>query len=216
MKDVVLFDLDGTLTDPKEGITLSVQYALRTGGIDVDDPDSLCSFIGPPLKEQFMTYAGWDDAAATAAVERYRERFGAVGWRENRVYDGIPELLADLRASGRRLGVATSKPTVFAERILQHFGLRSYFECVCGSELDGRRTQKADVVAETLRRMQAVDTARVWMVGDRRHDAIGAAACHVDCVGVRYGYAAPGELESAGVFHIADTVADLREWLLTH
>lgn len=215
MYDIVSFDLDGTLTDPKEGITLSVQHALRTGGIDVSNPDELRCFIGPPLKEQFSAFVGWTEEESEAAVARYRERFAAVGWAENKVYDGIPELLEDLCAAGRTLAVATSKPQVFAERILRHFHLASYFSVICGSELSGNRTKKAEVIEETLRLLGNPDRARVVMVGDRRYDAEGAAACGLPCVGVRYGYAADGELEAAGAHPIVDTVEELRQYLLS-
>ena len=214
MRDILLFDLDGTLTDPKEGITLSVQYALVTGGIDAPDPDALCCFIGPPLKEQFMDYAGWNDQEGEAAVARYRERFGTVGWAKNKVYDGMHDLLAALREAGFTLAVATSKPFVYAEQILRHFGLLDYFHVAVGSELDGTRTDKAEVIEETLRQLGQPDRSRVLMIGDRRHDVEGAAKCGVPCVGVRYGFAAEGELEAAGACHVADSVEALRDYLL--
>ena len=215
MFDTLLFDLDGTLTDPKVGITRCVQYALRAGGIEVSDPDTLCCFIGPPLKEQFMAYTGWNEAQATAAIGHYRERFGTVGWRENRVYDGIPALLQALLDSGRRLAVATSKPTVYSERILRHFRLAPYFEIICGSELNGHRTDKGEVIEETLRLLSVTDRSHVLMIGDREHDVRGAARCGLPCIGVGYGYAAPGELEAAGALAVVPTVEALKARLLS-
>ena len=201
MFDTLLFDLDGTLTDPKVGITRCVQYALRAGGIEVSDPDTLCCFIGPPLKEQFMAYTGWNEAQA--------------GWRENRVYDGIPALLQALLDSGRRLAVATSKPTVYSERILRHFRLAPYFEVICGSELNGHRTDKGEVIEETLRLLSVTDRSHVLMIGDREHDVRGAARCGLPCIGVGYGYAAPGELEAAGALAVVPTVEALKARLLS-
>ncbi len=206
----VLFDLDGTLTDPKEGITRCVQYALESFGIK-EELEKLIPFIGPPLAEMFEQTYGVDGAAA---VEKYRERYRDIGIFENAVYDGIPELLAALKAAGVRIALATSKPEVFALRILEKYEIARYFDVVCGSELDGRRTDKAEVVEEALRRLGNPDKARVIMVGDREHDVIGAKKCGVNCIGVSFGYAADGELEKAGAVKIAADVGKLRKMLL--
>jgi len=148
MKDYkyILFDLDGTLTDPKEGITKSVAYALNYYGIHVDDLDTLCKFIGPPLKESFMKYYGFDDAKGEEAVEKYREYFRPYGVYENKVYSGVEEMLQNLVERGKVVILATSKPTVFAKTILEHFNLAKYFSYTVGSELDGTRVNKADVI----------------------------------------------------------------------
>jgi phosphoglycolate phosphatase len=212
----ILFDLDGTLTDPKEGITKSVQYALADFGIMEPDLEALVCFIGPPLKESFQEYYGMDEPEAEHAVCKYRERFSEVGLYENRVFEGVKELLTELRAAGKTLAVATSKPTVFAKKILKKYELTAYFEEIVGSELDGRRSQKAEVIEEALHRLDMQDRRdQVTMVGDRRQDVQGAKACGVKSIGVRFGYAEPGELESAGADAIAADICELRHLLLT-
>lgn len=214
-KTHILFDLDGTLTDPKEGITKSVQYALADFGIIEPDLDALVCFIGPPLLESFREYYGMDQTEAERAVGKYRERFSDVGLYENRVFDGIPEMLLRLCEAGKTLCLATSKPTVFAKKILKRYNLDGYFEVIVGSELDGRRTNKAEVIEEVLRQINLQDQReRVLMVGDRRHDIQGAKACQIESVGVRFGYAEPGELEEAGADHIAADVDELQHLLL--
>lgn len=205
----VLFDLDGTLTDPKLGITTCVQHALRRFGIEVPDRDELECFIGPPLADSFRRYYGLDERQAAQAIDYYRERFSTVGLYENAVYDGVPELLSRLRARGQTLAVATSKPTVYSQQILDHFDLSRFFDAVVGSELDGRRTDKADVIRETLRQL-SLSPSEACMVGDRRQDVMGAKACGVPVIGVAYGYAEPDELEEAGADWIVDSVDALR------
>ena len=203
----LLFDLDGTLTDPEEGITKCVQYALRHFGIDVP-AESLKCFIGPPLLEQFMEYAHFTREQAEEALRQYRVRFSDVGIFENRVLDGVPAMLAALREDGRVLAVASSKPTVYVERILEKFGLRDFFTVVVGSELDGRRTKKKDVIEEVLVQLSYTGDRRdVLMIGDREHDILGAKACSIAAMGVRFGFASEGELEAAGADLIADTPA---------
>jgi len=150
MKAYLLFDLDGTLTDPKLGITTCVQYALKSFGIEEPDLDKLEPFIGPPLKDSFMQFYGLDEKEAETAVDKYRERFQDIGLFENEIYPGIREMLRVLKKKGMHLAVASSKPTVFVERILEHFKIRKYFEVVVGSELDGRRVNKDEVVQEAL------------------------------------------------------------------
>ena len=170
----LLFDLDGTLTDPMEGITRSVQYSLRHFGIEVTDLRSLTPFIGPPLAESFREFYGFDDGRIPEAIRLMREYFSEQGWRENRLYDGMPQLLERLCASGLTLAVATSKPVVFARRILDHFDLARYFAFVGGAELDGSRQAKADVIAHVLQGLGGVDPATCLMIGDRRHDVAGS------------------------------------------
>ncbi len=208
-----LFDLDGTLTDPKEGITKCVQYALRRFGIERESDELLC-FIGPPLKEQFMNYCGFTREQAEEAVKVYRERFAPIGIFENRAYDGAAELLGELKAAGKTLALATSKPQIFAERIAKKYGLEPYLDLIVGSELDGRLTDKAQVVAEVLARLGAKPEEAV-MIGDREHDVMGAKANGVKCVGVSFGYAQPGELEAAGADWIAGSMDGLRDLLFS-
>lgn len=210
-KTAVLFDLDGTLTDPALGITNSVMYALEKFGILVGDRASLYRFIGPPLSESFEKYFSFSHAEAEKAVACYREYFADRGIFENKVYDGIPELLDALRHSGRRLILATSKPTVFAERILVHFGLRDFFERVCGSELDGTRVKKDEVIAFALEQAALSDKRAVVMIGDRKHDVLGAIRNGIDAVGVLYGYGSFDELDAAGAQDAVKSVCELKE-----
>lgn len=206
---VGLFDLDGTLPDWKVGITRSVQHALRRAGIDVADLETLTGYIGPPLQDSFVALAGFSEAEAIQAVASYREYFAETGIFENTVYPGIPECLEALQARGWRLAVATSKPTVFAERIVDHFSLRSHFEAVVGSELDGSRRQKHEVIAAALGQLGVAADAGCIMVGDREHDVIAAKAVGVRSVGVTWGYGSVDELNYAGADLLVHAVADL-------
>ncbi|MBD5517295.1 MAG: HAD family hydrolase [Lachnospiraceae bacterium] len=214
MYDYILFDLDGTLTDPKQGITGCVQYALHKMGIEEPDADKLTPFIGPPLLDSFHEFYGFNEEQGWQATEYYRERFRVTGWCENEVYPGMERLLADLKASGKKLAVASSKPQEFVEQILVHFGLRPCFDVVVGSGMDGTRTKKEDVVEEALRQLMPENYDAVAMVGDRKFDIAGAKAYHIAGIGVAYGYAAPGELEEAGADAIAETVEELGKILL--
>jgi len=210
----ILFDLDGTLTDPKTGITKSVAYALKSFNIDVKDLDSLCRFIGPPLRVSFRDYYGFSEKDCVKAVEKYREYFRETGLFENKVYPGIENLLKNLKQSGRNLFVATSKPTVFAVRIIEHFNLLQYFDYVAGSELDGSRDSKSDVIKYALQENGLTDLTNVVMVGDREHDVIGAKENNIDVIGVLYGYGDRTELEKAGATYIVETVEGLSELLM--
>ncbi|MGM9610669.1 MAG: HAD hydrolase-like protein [Candidatus Woodwardiibium sp.] len=209
----ILFDLDGTLTDPKEGITRCVQYALSKFGIQAEC-DALTNFIGPPLEESFGRFYGLSPADSKKAVGYYRERFTDVGIFENGVIDGIPELLLALSGAGAVLALATSKPQVFAARILEKYNLSAPFSVVVGSELDGRRSDKAEVVALALEKLGVQDRRAAVMVGDRRHDVIGAHKNGVRACGVTFGYAEPGELEACGADRIASSAIELKEILL--
>ena len=205
----LLFDLDGTLTEPKVGITKSVAYALAYYGIHVEDLDSLCPFIGPPLKESFMKYYGFDDAKAEEAVEKYREYFRPHGVYENEVYTGVPEMLKELHAMGKTLVLATSKPTVFAKIILEHFGLAPYFSVVVGSELDGTRVNKDEVVECALEEAGITDKSLAVMIGDRKHDMLSAKKNGLDAIGVLYGHGSYEEIEAQGPDVIVETVEEL-------
>ncbi len=209
MKKALLFDLDGTLTDPGEGIIKSVQYALEKMGCPEPDRDKLRAFIGPPLLEQFMAYRGFTQEEAAQAVAYYRERFAPIGIFENKIYPGIPELLADLQEQGFRLAVASSKPEKFVVQILEHFGLSSYFEETVGATMDQRRTAKADVIEEALGRLRLAGRKQALMIGDREHDVFGARAMGLDCVGVSYGYGSTTELEATGAAAIAASPEEL-------
>jgi phosphoglycolate phosphatase len=202
--DAIYFDLDGTLTNPKPGITRSIQYALQK----LDHPtmpteDELTWCIGPPLRASFVRLLG-AETSADLAVSYYRERFSDVGLYENGVYDGIGDVLTSLRASGHRLFVATSKPHVFAERIIDHFGLRNHFERVFGSELDGTRVDKSHLLEYALKEA-LVDPAKTLMIGDRSHDMIGAKNNGMKGIGVLYGYGSRDELLQAGAHQVCAT-----------
>ncbi|WP_069998921.1 HAD family hydrolase [Cellulosilyticum sp. I15G10I2] len=210
----ILFDLDGTLTDPKLGITKSVQYALRHFSIDVTNLDSLTPFIGPPLKDSFMDYYHFDEQNALEAIEKYREYFKETGIFENNLYSGMSSLLHKLVESGKTLLVATSKPTVFAERILEHFNISQYFVFISGSELDGTRSNKNEVIKYALEQNNISDLNNVVMVGDRRYDVLGAKEVGIDSIGVLYGYGDYEELTSAGATYLASNIKELTEILL--
>ena len=214
MYDVILFDLDGTLTDPGEGITNSVAHALKKLGIPVPERRALYKFIGPPLYQSFMDFYGLDREKALEAVEFYREYYQDRGIWENEVYAGIPELLAKLKGADKRLLVATSKPENFALQILDHFDLRQYFDRVAGSTLDSSRVEKADVIRYALEQQGIAPGPSVVMVGDREHDVLGARKAGLDCIGVLFGYGDAPELQKAGAARIAATVEELAGLLL--
>ena len=215
----LLFDLDGTLTDPKEGITRSVQHALRRFGIEEPDTDRLTPFIGPPLTESFQKYYGLSEEDSFRAVDYYRERFSVTGLFENEVLPGIPETLEVLSGGGKILAVASSKPELFVNRILEKFGLAQWFAEVTGATMDERtRTTKPEVIRECLKRLGIPEEEKknVLMIGDRRHDVEGAQACGLDSLGVYFGYAEEGELEKAGADFIVSTVPEMKAFLLSH
>jgi phosphoglycolate phosphatase len=201
----VYFDLDGTLTDPWEGISRSICHALDHFDVPHPDEAALRELIGPPLRASLAGYVGED--RADRALDVYRERFAESGWHENRRYPGIRTMLAELAASGARLYVATSKPRVFAEPIVEHFGLADYFRAVFGAELDGTRGDKTELLAHALR--QNPPAGRAVMIGDRRHDMMGATNNNMFAVGVAWGYGSIDELEAAGARRIARTPAEL-------
>lgn len=217
MYQYILFDLDGTLTDPKIGITTCVQYALHKMGIEEPDPDRLEPFIGPPLIESFCEFYGMSGKEAQQAVHYYRERFSTVGLFENEVYSGIPELLARLKKDGRKLAIASSKPTVYVKKILEYFSIYEYFDIIVGSELDGTRCRKEEVVEEALEQLSADDKFRkrdAVMIGDRKFDIEGAKAHQIPSIGVNYGYAIDNELMEAGADCVVGNVKELSEVLL--
>ena len=209
----IFFDLDGTLTDPFMGITRSAQYALSKYGIHAELTD-LKRFIGPPLIDSFCEYYGLTEAQAKQAVEYYRELYRDGGAMfDNRVYDGIPGLLSDLKSRSCELILATSKPIIFARQILEHFGLAEYFDYTFGCELDGRRTRKSEVIAYALE-CHPVDLSSSIMVGDRLHDVEGAHSNSLPCVGVLWGYGDRPELEKARADFIAGDMLELEKILI--
>ena len=209
----ILFDLDGTLTDPAEGIVNSILYALEKMGIEETDREKLLPFIGPPLAESFRVYYGVSQDEATRAVTYYREYYADKGIFENRLYPGIPEFLAALNQAGATVALATSKPEVYAEQILQHFGIASQFDFIGGSLLNGQRVQKGEVIAYVLSALPARSENSVLMVGDRKHDVIGARENGLPCAGVLFGYGGREELTEAGAVYLADSVHALWNWM---
>ncbi|MCL1872191.1 MAG: HAD hydrolase-like protein [Promicromonosporaceae bacterium] len=212
MKPLVLLDLDGTLMDSAPGISASVAFAYGELGLRVPDAAALRSFVGPPITDSFAAH-GVPAERVAEAVRVYRTDFVAGGMWDNRVFEGIPEQLRALRAAGCTLAVATSKPEIFAVPIAEKFGLTDLVDGVFGAPADEQGT-KADVIAAALRRL--APAGPVLMVGDRSHDVVGARAHGIDCLGVTWGYAAPGELAAAGAVAVVDQVEDLAARLLAH
>ncbi|MDO5799005.1 MAG: HAD-IA family hydrolase [Eubacteriales bacterium] len=210
MYKAIFFDLDGTLTESGEGITKSVQYALEKLGKREEDLDKLRVFIGPPLMEQFMKYADIDETEARKAVEYYRERYAVKGIFENQPYEGVENLLRELKGRGYILAVASSKPEYYVTKILDYFNLSSYFEVVVGSEMNGARTSKTEVIEEALKRLNMSDRRKeVLMIGDKEHDVLGAREAGLDCVAVGYGYGTKEELMAAQPLKIVASVDEL-------
>lgn len=213
MYKYILFDLDGTLTDPAEGITNSVAYALDKFGITVEDKTQLNVFIGPPLVDSFMNYYGLSEEDANRAVTYYREYFKPKGIFQNKMYSGVPELLQKLKADGKSVMLATSKPEVFAKDILAHFGIEQYFDFIAGATLDGTRSKKADVIAFALDSLGITEKEKCLMVGDRNQDINGAKIIGINSLGVLFGYGSLEELQTAGATYIAQTVEDIIKYV---
>lgn len=214
MYTTILFDLDGTLTDPGLGITNAVMHALQKMGRPVPPREDLYRYIGPPLLGSFERFAGMNATEARQALGFYREYFVPTGMFENEVYPGIPQLLERLRKAGKTVVLATSKPEPFARRILEHFDLLRWFDHVAGSTLDETRTEKAEVIAYALQLADVTDRASAVMVGDRSYDVDGAREQGLACIGVLFGYGSRPELEQAGAVAVAAGVAELEQLLL--
>lgn len=213
MYKYVLFDLDGTLTNPEVGITTSVMYALEKFNIKVEDRKALHPFIGPPLKYSFKEFYGLSEEESELAVKYYRERFSAKGLYENEVYDGVEKILQQLKESGKVIILATSKPEVFAVKILEHFKLDSYFDFVAGATMDGSRGEKADVIRYALQISGITDTSQAIMIGDRNYDILGARENGMDSIGVLFGFGDYEELTKAGANYIVERVEDIMKYV---
>ncbi len=209
--ETILFDLDGTITDPAEGITNSVAYALKSYGIEVSDKRTLYPFIGPPLYASFMKYYGFSKEQALEAVNRYREYYSVKGVFECTLYSGAQELLKSLHKAGKKLILATSKPEVFAKQILEHFQIDKYFYLVSGATLDSHRVEKTDIIEHASK---ITDIFPGVMIGDREFDIFGAKATGLLAVGVTYGYGSREELEAAGADKICENIKDIEKLLL--
>lgn len=210
--NTILFDLDGTLTDPALGITNAVSYALKHYGID-EDYQNLLRFIGPPLVDSFMEYYGFDQEKAQEAIVYYREYFSDKGMYENEVYDGMENLLAALKDEGYILAVATSKPEEFAKKILDHFHLSHYFTEICGATMDSSRSKKGDVIAYALNQLKISNPNTAIMVGDRQHDIVGAHQNQLKAIGVLYGYGDEAEMKEYQADYIAKDLKELMDIL---
>jgi len=213
MYKYILFDLDGTLTNPEIGITSSVMYALEKFNIKVEDRRVLHPFIGPPLKYSFQIFYGLSEEESELAIKYYRERFSVTGLFENEVYEGVENLLQELRTSGKTLIIATSKPEEFTLRILEHFDLLKYFDFVAGATMDGSRGEKADVITYALEISGIEDKSQAIMIGDRNYDILGAKENGLDSIGVLYGFGDYEELTEAGANYIAKNVEDILTFL---
>ena len=214
MYNTILFDLDGTLTDSGLGITKGVQYALGQMGIEIPSREELFCFIGPPLHKSFQNFYGMDEAASVEAVRQFRIYYNEMGGiLENEVYPGIRELLADLKAAGKRLVIATSKPQAAAEKVMHHFGLDEFVPEIIGGTDDDRRNSKGKVIAWVLREL-GVDPASAIMVGDREHDIHGAAENGIPAIGITWGYGDRAELQTAGAKVIFDTPKETVDYIL--
>lgn len=206
----ILFDLDGTITDPFLGIMKAVAYSLNSFDIRINGLDELTVFIGPPLDESFQKYYGMNEEKSWQAVEKYREYYSQIGLFENEVYEGMEDFLKSLIDSGKDLYICTSKPYIFAKKIIEHFGLTKYFKGIYGAELDGTRKNKKDVIAYCLQQEQ-LNVDDCLMVGDRKHDVIGAHLIRIQCVGVLYGYGSKEEFENNDCEYIAKNLKELKE-----
>lgn len=206
---ICLFDLDGTITDSAPGIVNSVIYALKKFGIEETDREKLLQFIGPPLTKSFHRFYGFTEEESWKAVEYYREYYAEKGIFECTVYEGLEDALKKIKESGRKILVATSKPEVYAKRIIEHFGLTKYFDYIAGMELDGGRGKKAQVIEYALETCKIKNRDEVLMIGDREHDVFGAESLGIDCVGVLYGFGSREELEKAGAKYVISRPEDL-------
>ena len=218
MKKYILFDLDGTLTDSHEGIIKSARYALESEGVIENDDEVMKRYIGPPLIDSLQVFHGFSKEQAERGLSKYRERYNTVGLYENEMYTGIDKCLERLKASNTVIALATCKPEPIAKRIIEHFNLAQYFDVVVGS-LDVTRKYKVQVIQEVFRQLKELDKdfnkANAIMIGDRKHDVLGAKEAGIECIGVRFGFAEKGELEEAGADYIVDTVDSLADFILS-
>ncbi|WP_061809352.1 HAD family hydrolase [Rossellomorea vietnamensis] len=210
----ILFDLDGTLSDPKEGITKSIQYALEKMGVEVPEVHELECFIGPPLQVSFAENCGFSERETQRAIDFYRERFKEKGMFENQLYSKIPLLLKTLKDKGHTLVVATSKPTIFAEQILSYFNIAQFFDLIAGSNLDGTRTSKTEIIQYILDIYHEYESDNFIMIGDRKHDIIGAQNTGIDSIGVTYGYGSIEEISESNPTYVVQNVEGMKEVLV--
>lgn len=209
--DLILFDVDGTLTDSGEGITKSVQYTLEKYGIIEPDLNNLRKFIGPPLIDSFMKYYGFSKEESVRARNIFNERYQPIGWMENHPYDGIEKVLEELQSAGIMMGVATSKPEGVANKVLEYFDLKKYFSVICAAPNNGLNGEKPGRIRAAIEEARALgcEAKNVIMVGDTRFDVLGAHECGIPCVGVTWGFAVEGEFEACDTEFVVDTMKEL-------
>lgn len=209
----ILFDLDGTLVNTEEGITKCAQYALEAFGIHEPDAKKLRFFIGPPLVDTFQGKFDMSREDAVAAVAKYRERYLPKGIYECKLYDGVEEILRNLKRKGYRIGVASSKPESSCQTILKYFAIDKYFDEVVGATMDGRINSKIEVLNEAIRRMQLTNLNDIVLIGDTRFDVLGAKEAGIDCIGVSFGFGTTEELEAYGAVCICDNMREVEEYI---
>lgn len=213
-KEYILFDLDGTVVNSGKGIINSVIYAAESFGIKINRPEELRKFVGPPLKDSIISYFDFDSQKAEEMVLKYREHYGEKGIFECELYPGIKELLCDLAKAGKKPAIATTKPTYFAEKILSHLGVAQYFVKIAGSNLDGSRQDKHEVIEYCIKSLGIADRTAVIMIGDRKYDIEGAEKSEIDVIGVSYGFGELSELKNAGAKTIVKDIDELRKIIL--
>lgn len=211
----ILFDLDGTLTDPAEGLTNSLRFAMEAMGMEPWSRQALLCFIGPPILDMCRDLLHMSPEDSQEFLRQFRVYFEDRGWQENLLFDGVADLLSALQSAGATLVVATSKPEDFALRILEHFGVAKYFTVIAGSTMDETRTKKGEVIAYALAQLPQADLSKTVMIGDRKHDIIGGQEHSLDTIGILVGYGDRPELEAAGATTIVETMADLKAYLLS-
>lgn len=211
--DVIIFDLDGTLSNSGEGIMKSVQYALDKLNIKEENLENLKHFVGPPMKIEFMKSYGFTEEQAIEAVRIYRERYTPIGIYETSLYDGIPELLDKLKEAGKIIAIATSKPQPMAEEVLRYLKIDRYFDFVMGADLMGGKQTKAEVLKALFEVLPIKEKSKMLMVGDTRYDVQGAKEVHIDCVGVSYGYGKKSEMLDGGAIAVTDTALELLKYI---
>lgn len=210
----IFFDLDGTLTESEPGIFASIRYALAFFNIVNESDENLKKMIGPPLRDSFQEFYSFNEQETTIAMEKYRERYTNIGIFENKVYEGIPTVLEKLKESGKLLTLATSKPEVFANRILKYYDLEKYFSFVSAGDLEQKHCEKVEIIQKAIAAHKINNLSEVVMIGDRKFDIIGAKKCDIDSIGVLYGYGSRAELEEHGATFIAAKVEDVCNYLL--
>lgn len=211
--DVIAFDLDGTLSDPSRGLIASFIYAFKKMGVDYGEPESLARFIGPPIYEEWQREFGFSPEESSRALLIFREYYQVYGWWDNEMYAGVPEMLSDLKSRGKKIVLATSKPEIFAKKILKLFDIAKYFDFIGGAATDKTRDKKHEVLEYSLQSVGAVDKSRAILVGDRVYDAEGARLSKIDSMGVLYGHGSREEILSAGFTFTAETVSDISKIL---